>query len=359
VTEPATIGRGLGRAIAFATLIGMVTFGAIVAVVIYIAELGEECSPGVFVDDPPHVIIFEIGVAFAFAAPVGVGLSLVIARTLTRRTTTRLDQFIVNASAMSGQKLEERLPVANVGDALDRLAIAINGAFERIEGGVREQRQFSANASHELRTPLAVIAANLEVATRKPREVAHWQQVANNTLTEVRRMTNLVDKLLVLSRSGADGLRRRREDLRNLVAAAAERAGQAASDHEITVSVAPGPAVHAEVDADAMAIVFDNLLRNAIDHSPQRQAVVVAVVAGPTPRIHVEDCGPGVPPDVRVRIFEPFMRGPHPATDRASGAGFGLGLAICKRIVDGHGGTIGVEDRPGGGARFVVSLQSI
>jgi two-component system OmpR family sensor kinase len=357
VTEPATIGRGLGRAIALATLIGMLAFGAIVATVIYIAELGEECSPGVFVDDPPRVILFEIGVAFAFAAPVGVGMSLVIARTLTRRTTTRLDQFIVSASAMSWQKLEERLPVANVGDALDRLAVALNGAFERIEGGVIEQRQFSANASHELRTPLAVIAANLEVAQRKPRDVAHWQQVANNTLTEVRRMTTLVDKLLVLSRSGAEGLHRRREELRSLAGAAVERAGQAAAEHGIAVSVAPGPPVHAEVDADAIAIVLDNLLRNAIDHSPKRQAVVVAITGDPSPCIRVDDCGPGVPADVRARIFEPFMRGPHPATDRAAGPGFGLGLAICKRIIDGHRGTIGVEDRPGGGARFVVTLK--
>lgn len=359
LTEPTTIGRGLGRAIALATLIGMLTFGAIVAVVIYIAELGEECSPGVFVDDPPRVIIAEIGVALGFAAPVGFGLSLAVGRTLTRRTTTRLDQFIVSASGMSGQKLEQRLPVADLGDALDRLAIALNGAFERIESGVAEQRQFSANASHELRTPLAVIAANLEVAQRKPRDVAHWQHVASNTLTEVRRMTTLVDKLLVLSRSGADGLHRRREDLRYLAVAAVERAGKVAAEHEITLSVAPGPPVHVDVDADAMAIVLDNLLRNAIDHSPERQAVVVTIAGAPDPRIHVEDGGPGVPAEVRTRIFEPFMRGPHPATDRASGPGFGLGLAICKRIIDGHGGTIGVEDRPGGGARFVVTLKTL
>jgi signal transduction histidine kinase len=107
-----------------------------------------------------------------------------------------------------------------------------------------------------------------------------------------------------------------------------------------------------------MAIVFDNLLRNAIDHSPRRRAVVVAIVDAPAPQIRVDDCGPGVPADVRARIFEPFMRGPHPATDRAAGPGFGLGLAICKRIIDGHGGMIGVEDRPGGGARFVVSLKA-
>jgi len=358
VTKPTTLGRGLGRAIALATLIGMLTFGVIVAIVIYIAELGEECSPGVFVDDPPKVILLEIGVALAFAAPVGFGLSLAIGRTLTRRTTTRLDQFIASASSMNGRQLAERLPVAHVDDALDRLAIALNGAFERIESGVAEQRQFSANASHELRTPLAVIAANLEVAQRKPRDVTHWQHVSNNALMEVRRMTTLVDKLLVLSRAGADGLHHQREDLRYLAMSAIERAAERAAEHEIDLSIAPGPTVSAEVDAEAMAIVLDNLLRNALEHSPERQPVIVTIAGAPVPRICVEDCGPGVPVDVRARIFEPFMRGPHPATDRTAGPGFGLGLAICKRIIEGHGGTIGVEDRPGGGARFVINLKT-
>jgi two-component system OmpR family sensor kinase len=358
MTGSPTIGRGLGRAIALATLIGMLTFGAIVAIVIYIAELGEECSPGIFVDDPPRVIIIEVSVALAFAAPVGFGLSLVIGRVLTRRTTTRLDQFIASATRMSGRRLDDRLPVADVGDAFDRLAIALNGAFERIELGVAEQRQFAANASHELRTPLAVIAANLEVAQRKPRDVGYWQHTASNALTEVQRMTTLVDKLLILSRAGADGLHYRREDLRHLATAAIERAGKVAAEHRINLSVAPGDSVLADVDADAIAIVLDNLLRNAIDHSPEHQAVVITIAGTPTPRLHVDDRGPGVPTEVRTRIFEPFMRGPHPATDRATGPGFGLGLAICKRIVDGHGGTISAEERPGGGARFAVVLRA-
>ena len=101
-----------------------------------------------------------------------------------------------------------------------------------------------------------------------------------------------------------------------------------------------------------------NLLRNALDHSPRSRPVVITVDGASAPIICVEDCGPGVPPDVRARIFEPFMRGPHAATDRTAGPGFGLGLAICKRIIEGHGGTIGVEDRPGGGARFVIHLKT-
>jgi signal transduction histidine kinase len=122
----------------------------------------------------------------------------------------------------------------------------------------------------------------------------------------------------------------------------------------IRIEVPAGRPVIAEVDPDAIAIVIDNLLRNAIDHSKADQVVTISVGSGPT--IAVEDRGPGVPTELRTRIFEPFARGR--ATDRAAGTGLGLGLAICRRIVDGHGGTIDVGDRAGGGARFVVQLPA-
>lgn len=363
MTAPATLGRGLVRAIVFATLIGMAMFGVITTIVIYIAELHEKCPcdvnrPGpVYVDDPPIVIIKEVGAALAFAAPVGIGLSLLIGRGMTRTTTKRLDQVLGSARAMRGERLEERLPVSPANDALDRLSVALNGVLERIETGVAEQRQFAANASHELRTPLTLISTNLEVARRKPRDAMHWEHVADDTLAEVRRMTNLVDKLLVLSRAGAAGLNHERRDLRALASAALDRAGGLAAERELELAVMPGSAVFADVDPEAIAIVFDNLLRNAIDHSPPGTRIEIVVEAAPHPRIVVADRGPGVPEDLRQRIFEPFARGHH-SSDRTAGPGFGLGLAICKRIVEGHGGTIAVDARPGGGARFSVELAA-
>jgi signal transduction histidine kinase len=164
----------------------------------------------------------------------------------------------------------------------------------------------------------------------------------------------LVDKLLQLSRAGAAGLHQERTEMRGLAAAAAERATSIGKERGVRVELDAGRNVIAEVDPDAIAIVIDNLIRNAIDHSKAEQVVTLSVNPGPI--LAVEDRGPGVPIELRTRIFEPFARGR--ATDRASGTGLGLGLAICKRIVDGHGGTIGVEDRPGGGARFIVCLPA-
>jgi signal transduction histidine kinase len=293
-------------------------------------------------------------IALMISAPFGVILSVRLGRRLTLPTTVRLDEVIESAKRMTGERLDERLPVSPNRDALDRLSVALNGVLARLQRGVAEQQQFAADASHELRTPLAVISANLEVARRKPRDAAHWEHVADGTLAEVHRMHLLVDKLLQLSRAGAAGLHKERTDLRVLAGTAVERAGMIGKERQVAVELAPGRAVVADVDPEAVGIVIDNLIRNAIDHSPSNGTVMVSVTSGP--QIAVEDRGPGVPRELRTRIFEPFARGG--VTDRTAGTGLGLGLAICRRIVDGHGGAIMVEDRAGGGSRFLVKLRS-
>ena len=351
--RPKTLGRGLGRSLAAATVIGMVVFAVIQALVIYTAKVGPECSPGI-PEDPPREIIVLCTIALGISAPVGVALSVLLGRVLTTPTTERLDEVIASAKRMTGERLEERLPVSANRDPLDRLSTALNDVLERVQRGVAAQQQFAADASHELRTPLAVISANLEVARRKPRDAAHWEHVADDTLAEVHRMHLLVDKLLELSRAGAAGLHQEPTDLRVLASAIVDRAAAIGADRAVAVELAPGPPVLADVDPDAIGIVIDNLLRNAIDHAPSHTAVTVRVAAGP--QIIVEDRGPGVPHELRRRIFEPFARGR--VTDRASGSGLGLGLAICRRVVDGHGGTIAVDDRAGGGARFIVQLPA-
>jgi len=356
VTEPATLGRGLGRSLATATVLGMLMFGVVMVLVYYVTEVGEVCRYVGQIEDPPSEIVEQCAIAFAFSLPLGIAISLLVGRKLTSTTTKRLDGVIAGAARMTGTRLDERLPVSPANDALDTLSTALNGVLDRIAKGVAAQAQFAADASHELRTPLSVISTNLEVARRKQRASSHWEKVADETLGEVSRMNLLVDKLLTLARAGEAGLHHARTDLHGLAALAVERAAAIGAKHGVDVELAPGDTVDADVDADAIAIVLDNLLRNAIDHSPKGEHVVVHVEGDRT--MIVEDRGPGVPADQRERIFQPFARGQNRATDRAAGTGMGLGLAICKRIVDGHRGSIRVEDRSGGGARFVVTLPT-
>nr|HEX4316755.1 ATP-binding protein [Kofleriaceae bacterium] len=358
-TTPASVGSGLGRSLVTASIVGMLLFAAIHSLVIYLTEDGEICPAAGVLEDPPTEILEQGAIALLFAAPFGIALAVMLGRRLTIDTTNRLDEVIASAAKLGGDNLHQRIPLGKDNDELDRVADAFNAMLERIEVGVAAQKQFAADASHELRTPLAVISTRIEVARRKPRDVSHWENVADETLSEVRRMNALVDKLLVLSRAGNAGLQHERVDLRALAAAAAERIAAVAKQRDIAIDVTGDGDVPADIDPNAIAIVLDNLLRNAIDHAPRGSAIIVRTDRAPAPRFAVEDRGPGVPPEMRQRIFEPFARGTHATeTDRAAGEGFGLGLAICKRIVAGHHGTVVVEDRQGGGARFVVTLPA-
>ena len=344
-----SLGRGLGRALAVASVLGMVALAVIVLLGIWFHKVYDPTP-----DNTPFEAVREVAVAFALALPFGVGCSLLIHRRLTRATTTRLDQVISTSARLTVEHLEERLPIGDAGDSLDQLSAAINRVLDRIASGVGAQRRFAADASHELRTPITVMCTNLDVALQKARAPEHWERVAREVLAELRRMNLLVDKLLALARVGEASLQRTATDLRTVADAAVERAISQGAARKVSIALAPGPAVIAKLDADAIAIVIDNLIRNAIDHSPSGEQVIVSVGRGPL--LSVEDRGPGVPVERREHIFAAFARGVHRRTDRSVGVGMGLGLAISQRIVVGHGGAIRVEDRDGGGARFVVEL---
>ncbi|CAN5197158.1 hypothetical protein BH11MYX1_BH11MYX1_49200 [soil metagenome] len=355
---PATLGRGLGRSIALATILGMVIFGVAMGLMIYFTEVGETCDVAGAIEDPPLEILKQTSLAFAFALPFGLSLAVLIARGLTHRTTERLDSVLSSAASMTGERLDDRLPVSTAHDALDKLSDAINGVLARIERGVQAQAQFAADASHELRTPLTVITTNLEVARRKVREPGHWEHVADDALVEVKRMAIIVDKLLELSRAGAAGLEHTTVDLRKLSTAALARASPLAAERGVAIVLAPGAPVILEVDVDALGIVLDNLLRNALDHSPRGATVMITVRRDKEqPKIVVADQGPGVRAELRERIFEPFARAAT-TIDRATGPGLGLGLAICRRIVTGHRGTIVCSEAAGGGAAFTIQLPA-
>lgn len=351
MTTPRSLSRGLGRSLALATAIGMAVFVALVAVGLFLHERNQEPSQGHVLD-----IVVRIATVVGLASPIAIWLALRFGRRLIRATTDRLDAVIAAAAQIGGASPGQRLPVSPADDDLDRLVHVLNGSLERIERGIAFQAQFTADASHELRTPIAVITTKLEIARRREREREYWERVADEVLDQVRRMRKLTEKLLALSRAGELTVQTAQVDLRELAASAVAHAREIAAERGVHVELSDGPMIESHVDREAMAIVLDNLLRNAVEHSPRGEQVRVVLENGP--RIAVEDRGPGVPVVQRERIMQPFARGTGVATDRAAGSGVGLGLAICARIVSAHGGSIQIEDRSGGGARFVVILPT-
>jgi signal transduction histidine kinase len=206
--------------------------------------------------------------------------------------------------------------------------------------------------SHELRSPLTTIATSLEVMQARRGDLPERARLALDLLAaDVTRFERLVQDLLEISRFDAGVARLATEDVRLgelLVHAVPPGAG-------IVLDIEPATAgLVVRVDKRRLERIVTNLLANAESHAGGAVRVGASRV-NRSVRLEVDDSGPGVPLEDRGRIFERFARGA--ASGRRSGGdGVGLGLALVEEHVRLHRGRVWVEDRPGGGARFVVEL---
>lgn len=205
--------------------------------------------------------------------------------------------------------------------------------------------------SHDLRTPLtAIIAAG--AALDSPSVTAEERhELSDVVVDEGRRLSRLVENLLDVSRleSGAAEPHREPVDLVDLLAAARESIGQYGEQVRLALDDDLPPL---RADPTQLERAFANLLENAVVHGEGRPVLVRSRLVGPRLVVRVVDRGPGIPENLRERIFEPFYRAP----GAASGAGSGLGLAIARGFIEANGGEVEVESLPGQGSSFVVTF---
>ncbi len=243
--------------------------------------------------------------------------------------------------------------VSDLAHTFEDMLRELSAAREETEATLDRQRKFVADASHELRTPLTSILANLELLEA---ELAGEQRdMADSALRSSRRMRRLVGDLLLLARADAGrDAPRASVDLTAVAAEAAGEAGALSSDHPVSLDLPAPVTVHGV--SDDLHRLAGNLIENALIHTPAGTPVTVSVRRkGDSAVLEVGDRGPGVPHDMRERVFERFARG---AADAAPRGGSGLGLAIVRAVASSHGGTVELRDAEGGGARFVVTLPA-
>jgi signal transduction histidine kinase len=236
------------------------------------------------------------------------------------------------------------------------LCHTLNDAFARQETAFARQTRFTADASHELRTPLSIIRTHIDLALKRERTPEEYREALQTCLRSAERMSSVVQGLLTLARadSGADTFARDEIRLDSVVRAVVESLQAAADERQIALHLDLAPVV-VWGDGDRLADVASNLVSNAVRYNrPGGQVTVTLLDEAGDAELRVADTGIGIPAPARARIFERFYR-VDDARSRAAG-GAGLGLAITRWIVEGHGGTITVEDRPGGGSLFVVTL---
>ncbi|WP_406632606.1 sensor histidine kinase [Amycolatopsis sp. WGS_07] len=287
-----------------------------------------------------------------FSGTVACGLfGVALGAWAARRALRPLAAFTETAARIARGDLSARLPEQS-GPDLAPLAATFNSTADALEQRVRRDARFAADVSHELRSPLTTMTSVAEVLDRRRDAMPPPAQKALQLLlAELHRFRGMVLDLLEISAvdQADNGEERELVDLAPLV-----RSGVASSP-------APRPAV--EVGTEPLLVAadrrrLDRVLANLLDNAERYGGGAVRVAAyarDGVVRLEVDDAGDGVPAELRERIFERFSRGLH-AGRRDPDSGTGLGLAIVAEHVRRHDGRVWAEERPGGGARFVVEL---
>jgi signal transduction histidine kinase len=291
-----------------------------------------------------------VALLLACGAPIIIAVAAAASYWLVRRSLQSVDAIRSQVAEISTSDLAERVPVPTSRDEIAALAVTMNEMLARIEAGHRAQQRFLGDASHELRSPLATIISGLEVTEAHP-ELLDADLAINTLLPEAHRMRTLIEDLLLLARADEQSLVQRKEqvplgDLAE-VAAARKRRDAGCTIH---TDISPARLIG---DPAAVSRVIRNLVDNAVRHAKSRVDIAVGSRDG-SAILTVSDDGPGIAPSERARVFGRFVR---LDSDRArSGGGTGLGLAIVAEVVAAHGGTVSIEDRPGGGTKMIVAL---
>jgi signal transduction histidine kinase len=252
-----------------------------------------------------------------------------------------------------------------IGFGLDALSVAltviaahlarrvVRGHAAALEERARELEQFATRVAHDLLSPLTAVSLAFDVGQKlSPDPKA--QDVLARGRASLRRTRQLADGLLAFARAGARPEPGGRADLTKVITGVLDDESLIAEERGVTLVLEPGATGEVACSPGVLTSVVGNLVQNAVKYvgdGPGRRVAVRAHEATGRVRVEVEDNGPGIPPEMEHLIFEPFVRGPG-----ADLPGIGLGLATVRRMVQAHGGAVGVVPAPSGGSVFWFEL---
>ena len=307
---------------------------------------GPPPSPAPYWTRPPYGFLWLLAVV---SVAVALGVYPIV-----RRLTQRLETLQRGVQRWGDGDLSARVPV-NGEDEVADLSARFNAAAERVETLMAtqqrllaSQKSLLANASHELRSPLTRIRMGMELMGAQP-ALAFREEISRN----IAELDQLIDEILLASRLDAREADMGTVETIDLLGLAVEESARVGAELELADGV---DGVLVSGVTKLMRRLVRNLLENARRYGGAAGITVIVGHEGSQALLQVCDRGPGVPPELRERIFEPFYRLPG-ASEREGGVG--LGLALVKSIAERHGGTVRCEAREGGGACFTVRLPRL
>lgn len=276
---------------------------------------------------------------------------------MAKRALRPIKTIQTTARKVAQGDLSQRLPSHAKERELQDLMTDLNSMFESLEASFKSQKRFTADASHELRMPLTILKGEIEVALRHPRDADEYRSILTQHLKTVARMQYIVDDLLTLARSDAGMLELQQQpvDLSLLLQEVGQQHLILLSERHINLAMDIQDDLEVMGDSGHLERVFFNLLGNAHKYAPEHSTVsLIAHADHDNVTITVRDEGPGIAQKHQDLLFNRFYRVDDSRARKKGSAG--LGLAICKHIVEIHQGHIHVESEEGKGASFIVTL---
>ena len=297
---------------------------------------------------------FALGLLAAGAGvlTLGLGVGWRIALSVIRP----IEQISAAADRISQGNLNERIQLANRTDELGLLAGVLNRTFARLESAFSRQRQFTADAAHELRTPLAILISEAQTTLARERTAAEYRETVEGCLDTAQQMRRLTDSLLELARwdDGAEQLPRVTFDLAEITQCCLESIAPLAAQHGVQVRARLSPALVTGL-VEPLKQVVTNLLINSIRYNRPDGLVQISTKSdSASATLTVSDTGVGIPKIDLPFIFDRFYRVDKSRTRRQGSTG--LGLAICKAVVEAERGRIDVASIDGEGTTFTVTI---
>lgn len=294
------------------------------------------------------------------ASLIAVAISFLTGLLFARNLIAPFKRIASEVNMITSNNLSQRIKSGNNNDELDKLATTINELLDRLDESFMIQRRFISNASHELSTPLTSISSQLEVTMQKERTPEEYRDVMNSVYEDIKELQHLTRSLLDIAKTGSQGsidlMEVRLDEVLFKVAADVQHLNKKYKT-TFSIDVFPDDEKLLTVfgNSNLLYIALKNIIENGCKYSDNGESVINILTGEKNIIIRVANNGDIIAESDIQNIFQPFFR-----TDNAQvKPGFGLGLAMTRRIISLHNGKISVESNPEKGTVFSIQLPNI
>lgn len=290
--------------------------------------------------------------------PFSLLLLFLVARYLAGKSIRPVKTITEAANSIRHNNLDSRIPEPLIQDELFELTDAINELLNRIEQSMQREKQFTADAAHQLKTPLAVLKGTFEVLIRKPREKEEMIEKIRFGITEINRMSKMVEQLLLIARVDGYQNNKTQEHVSavSLIDDVVQRYARQIQERRMQLVFEPEKDFLLRIDPFLIDLIIENLLSNAIKYSADAATVsIVLKEINDSLLISIQDEGIGIRKEELTKVFHPFYRAD--ALEHKDKAGDGLGLSLVSRACSLANIELQVQSEPGKGSIFTLLMQ--